>query len=252
MGKNINLSIAGKVCIIKTFLISQFVYIMQALVVPDPVLTQVNRILFRVLWRKKDRNSKAFEKMKRSVVCCLLENGGLNMIDLKQMQASFLLKWVGRLFQAQVLDKWSHVPKNIFAPFGDKYLRCFLNLRSRAFKVLQVITSHFWNYVLKTWLHLNCHDPSMPVPTLLWNNSHIKYQGNALMFTDWIIGKIVYVKDIKGPSGVITFQDIFNKIGNSPNRILEYHVVRSLYTVIMFVIQQTLSCQTVHFSVTEK
>ena len=52
--KRRNLSIAGKVYIIKTFLISQFVYIMQALVVPDPVLTQVNRILFRFLWRKKD------------------------------------------------------------------------------------------------------------------------------------------------------------------------------------------------------
>ena len=94
---------------------------MQALVVPGPVLTQVNRILFRVLWRKKDSNRKAFEKVKRTVVCGALKNGGLNMIDLKQMQAVFLLQWVGRLFQAQVLDKWSHVPKNIFAPFGDKY-----------------------------------------------------------------------------------------------------------------------------------
>ena len=55
------------------------------------------------------------------------------MIDLKQMQAAFLLQWVGRLFQAQALDKWSHVPKNIFAPFGDKYLCFFSNLKSRAF-----------------------------------------------------------------------------------------------------------------------
>ena len=38
----------------KNILISQFVYIMQALVVTDPVLTQVNRILFRILWCKKD------------------------------------------------------------------------------------------------------------------------------------------------------------------------------------------------------
>ena len=84
--------------------ISQFVYIIQ---VPDPVLTQVNRILFRFLWRKKDSNRKAFEKVKRTGVCGALENGGLNMIDLKQMQAAFLLQWVGRWFQAQALDKWS-------------------------------------------------------------------------------------------------------------------------------------------------
>ena len=51
----------------------------------------------------------------------------IESIDLKQMQAAFLLQWVGRLFQAQALDKWSHVPKNIVAPFGDKYLCFFSN-----------------------------------------------------------------------------------------------------------------------------
>ena len=101
--------------------------------------------------------------------------------------------------------------KILLLPLETNTCVFFFNLKCRAFKGLQMITSHFWNSVLKTWLHLNCHDPSMPVSTLLWNNSHIKYQGNALMFTDWIIGKILYVKDIKGPSGFITFQDICNK-----------------------------------------
>ena len=88
------------------------------------------------------------------------------MIDLKQTQAAFLLQLVEWLFQTQALDKWS-CSKNIFAPFGDKYVRFFSKLKSRAFKGLQMITSHFWNSVLKTWLDLNYHDPSMPVPTLL-------------------------------------------------------------------------------------
>ena len=129
-----NLSIVGKVCVIKTFLISQLVYIMQALVVPDSVLTQVNRLLFRFLWRRKDCNRKAFEKVKRNVVCSDLENGGLGMIDVKQMQTAFLLQWTGRLCQAQALDKWSQVPKNIFALFGDKYLCFFSNLKRYSFK----------------------------------------------------------------------------------------------------------------------
>ena len=149
-----NLSIVGKVCVIKTFLISQLVYIMQALVVPDSVLTQVNRLLFRFLWRRKDCNRKAFEKVKRNVVCSDLENGGLGMIDVKQMQTAFLLQWAGRLCQAQALDKWSHVPKNIFAPFGDKYLCFFSNLKSLSFKGLQLITSHFWSAVLENLARL--------------------------------------------------------------------------------------------------
>ena len=38
------------------------------------------------------------------------------MIDLKEMQAAFLLQWVGRLFQAQALDKWSHFLKIFLLP----------------------------------------------------------------------------------------------------------------------------------------
>ena len=68
-----------------------------------------------------------------------------------------------------------------------------------------------------------------------------RHRARSLAVTDWIIGKILYVKDIKGPSGFITFQDICNKIGNSPSRILEHNVVRAavytFVTVIMFVIQ---------------
>ena len=124
------------------------------------------------------------------------------------------------MFQAQALDKWSHIPKSIFAPFGEKFLYFFSNLKSRAFKGLQMITSHFWNSVLKTWLDLNYHDPSMTVPTLLWNNSHINYQANVLVFTDWITGKILYVKDIKGPSGFLPFRIYVTKQGTLPVEFL--------------------------------
>ena len=47
----------------------------------------------RFCWQK-DSNQRAFEKIKRSALCTDAENGGLNMIDLKDMQAAFLLQWV--------------------------------------------------------------------------------------------------------------------------------------------------------------
>ena len=61
------------------------------------MLTDINRLLFRFLWRKKDCNRKAFKKVKRVVMCNDFGNGALKMIDLKQMQMSLLLLWVVRL-----------------------------------------------------------------------------------------------------------------------------------------------------------
>ena len=66
---DIFLSIVVKRCIIQTILISHPVYVMQALVIPDHVLTEINRLMFRYLWRKKQKtncNRKAFEKVKEN------------------------------------------------------------------------------------------------------------------------------------------------------------------------------------------
>ena len=52
----------GKVCVAKTFLISQWVYIMQVIVVPEKVIAEVNRLMYVFLWKKKNNNRKAFEK----------------------------------------------------------------------------------------------------------------------------------------------------------------------------------------------
>ena len=46
-----------------------------------------------------------FEKVKRSVLCTDLESGGLNMIDLKDMQAAFLLQWVLQVCKANNSNK---------------------------------------------------------------------------------------------------------------------------------------------------
>ena len=43
-------------------LISHLVYIMQALVIPDHVLTEINRLVFRFLWRKKKKSQKRLRK----------------------------------------------------------------------------------------------------------------------------------------------------------------------------------------------
>ena len=79
---------------------------------------------------------------------------------------------------------------------------------SRTHILMSAFHAMLENFVLKTWLDFNYHDPSMPVSTLLQNNSHIKHEGNVLLFTDWITGRILYVKNIKGPSVFVTFQDI--------------------------------------------
>ena len=107
---------AGKVCILKTFFILT-VYIMQILVIPDTVLKQVNRFVYRFLWRKRDCNRTAFDKVKRNVICSDLENVELNMTDWKQMQTAFLCCNGSDVFyRIWRSEKYTHIAKKSFAP----------------------------------------------------------------------------------------------------------------------------------------
>ena len=105
------------ICIIETFLLSQFVYVMQALIAPPDFLIQVNTLLFRFL--SKNKNSKAFEKaeVKRVVMCSSYEEGGLNMINVVNRQKSFVfIAWHWQRNQCSRAMKSGRRSHNISSP----------------------------------------------------------------------------------------------------------------------------------------
>lgn len=107
-----NLSIMGKVLIVKTFLLSQLVYVMQCMLLPNEVLKNINTIIFKFLWKKKFSNQRAFEKVRRDVLCDKFEAGGLKMINVTDMQYSFAVKVLKMLYTNRLA---------IFSPFPSLY-----------------------------------------------------------------------------------------------------------------------------------
>ena len=72
------LSLYGKVTIIKSFLISKFVYVCSVLPTPKEVVSELNRLLFKFLWNGVD-------KVTRVSAINDYERGGLKMIDVDCM-----------------------------------------------------------------------------------------------------------------------------------------------------------------------
>ena len=104
-----NLSLMTKVYLTKTLLISQIVFILQSLHLPDEVFTKINTFIFRFIWKKIYTNTKAFEKNKRTISCKSIDKGGLDMINIKDMQNVFLLRWATKLCQTKS-EKWKQIP----------------------------------------------------------------------------------------------------------------------------------------------
>ena len=85
-----NLTIIGRVLIIKTLLISQIVHLIMFCSVPKYVVSKLEKIIYQFLW-----NSKV-DKVKRNVITKGYDDGGIRMINIQNLIFSFRLRWLSR------------------------------------------------------------------------------------------------------------------------------------------------------------
>ena len=78
------LSIYGKVTVIKSLLIPKFVYVSSLLPTPKELVKDLNRLLFKFLWKGTD-------KVTRASTINDFEHGGLKMIDIDSIIVSLRL-----------------------------------------------------------------------------------------------------------------------------------------------------------------
>lgn len=223
-----NLGLLGKICVIKSLLLSQFVYLLQAICLPETVLTEINTLLYRFLWRKRDCNKRAFEKVKRVVINSDVEKGGLKMIDVRVMQESFLCQWMIKLSNADIEGTWTWVPRKQFDVFG-KNCACFNStVGPKRFKGINLLKSVFWRQVALTWLRNN-KTPWNGSPRMecLWNNENIVYQNQILYFPNWAQKGITFINDLLEGNVIMTFETVQAIMGTSPSLYLEYFTVHS-------------------------
>ena len=148
-----NISVIGKIHIIKTFLLSQLTYIMQSLVLPDDVLKRINTILFKFIWKMKYSNRRAFEKIRRDVVCSDYENGGLKMINAFDMQNAFIIKWVKNIY-CNKYASYSCIPVMYYEKLGYEFSVLRSSVKSKHFTGFEEIRSQYWKKALEIWLNL--------------------------------------------------------------------------------------------------
>ncbi len=85
------LTLYGKIVVLNTFIISQFVYMMSVLPGPsEDIITQVNTIIFDFVWNNKP------DKIKRNVMKLPKHLGGLSVPDIVIKNMALKIAWVPR------------------------------------------------------------------------------------------------------------------------------------------------------------
>ena len=79
---NIHGTLIGRICIVKTLVISKLVYNTSVLKVPQNFAEKVNDICFKFIWNFKP------DKVKRQTIVLPVDKGGLNMVNFTILDKS--------------------------------------------------------------------------------------------------------------------------------------------------------------------
>ena len=86
-----NLSLKGKIQIIKSLLLPQLNYVLSNIYCPSQILKEIDKILIRFLWNNNP------PKVKKSTIIGNYSDGGLKMPDIFTINTTAKVKWIKRL-----------------------------------------------------------------------------------------------------------------------------------------------------------
>jgi len=115
-----NLSTLGKILIVKTYGISQFIHVLQVIVLTNENFKKVNSCIYKYIWNRHYLAAKAPDRVKREIVNTPLTRGGYGMLDIVQLDNSLKLRALGRLFETKhpmlTQIKRKLIMRNFFEP----------------------------------------------------------------------------------------------------------------------------------------
>ena len=99
-----NLTLRGRIIILKTLALSKLIYNTSMLTPPDKFVKSVNQSIAQFVWRKK------VPKIKQTTMIGSKEKGGLDMPDFDAINSALKAAWIKRINDSNDNANWSHIP----------------------------------------------------------------------------------------------------------------------------------------------
>ena len=239
MWKNRYLTYKGKIIILKTFILSKLVYTAHVILCPVDMIKRIDKLLFEFLW------GSSVSRVKKSNVINDTSKGGLNMIDLSMYFNSVKLKWFSK-FVDVTKGKWKWIFEYWLQKIGG--VKVVLNCRCDPKFMLSlqrklpgfycdILYTYFWykqEFYFKDILALNSSEEISK--EMLWLNTHIRYNGEMLIFNNWIKSGILFVGDILDENGIMPMSVLKEKLQYLDGRLFSEYgkccfVINNLWSI---------------------
>ena len=219
MWRSRDLTLFGKVLIIKSLGLSQLIYSASILNVPEDIASTVKTKFFSFLWKNKR------DKIKRTGLYQDLGRGGIRMVDIDIMFKALKLAWIPRLLTPGN-QNWKTVPDYYLRKFGglNFLLRC--NYDAKYIKSIPLFYRNILVYFseLKT---LYSFDQAQNI--ILFNNKEILVDSKTFFIREWFKKGILSIQDLLHNTGQpMTYQEFTNKYSCKTNFLQYYQVISAI------------------------
>ena len=221
-----NLTMYGKGLIVKTFILSQWMYQITVLpVLGKEIDVRLNNIIFNFLWNNKP------DKIKRKVVCSKAETGGLLYPNMSYYLKSTKISWIKRLLSDSDLF---NIACHFFKPLKvlqKNVLKCNLckddldiYIKRHTFSIVYEIFYYLYDINYCKW------DASTQFyDQIIWLNSCIKVNRKPIFNTKCIENGVLRISDLMIDNILfITYDEFVRLYGN----IINYLEFNSMISAI--------------------
>ena len=193
MWKQRDLSLIGRVQIIKTFITSLFQYSISAVDIPETYIKEVESVIYAFVWKNKK------ERLKRRVLIKNKEEGGLKVTSFKFIVDSVKLKWFLQIFESDSEQVWALLVRQYFKTSNldlsaankcPELSTCTKNL---IFPSFYTKTFQLWDELIKT-------EPCRK-ELFIWYNPGIKINNTSIFWKRFFDIGILYICDLFEPDG---------------------------------------------------
>jgi exonuclease III len=208
-----DLSLIGKITILKTLAFSKIIYPCGMLYTPKYVVDQLTKIAYTYIWCSKP------EKIKRNTLIADYKDGGLKMLDIESFVKAQKAMWVKRLTDPQN-GSWKTYPlKQLNKLVGKNTFKCSLSKQD----IAKANLTEFYKQVLESWteirnITLKNITPQNIRNECLWLNHNICMRKQSLNWKNWQTKGVYLISDIVHEDGTfITPNELSTKMGHPCN-----------------------------------
>ena len=213
-----NLSLKGKVLILKTLVVPQIQFLLGLVYVPLKTLKEIDSILFKFLWGNKPA------KIKRSTIIAPVSEGGLGMIDIYSTHSAAKCGWIRRIYSNKE-SKWKICMRYMLNINKDTLNKNYND------EIVKKGKTMFHQQILELWAKLHGTDPKTKTEILneyVLLNKHIKIERKPLegKYFGNNCNENMKLTDILNSNGTTKSKELIETTNDSKLSILKYNALK--------------------------